>query len=430
MTATNQLDHARFGEELDRILRGEAPSTPADGDHDVATARLLADNLGRLRQSRPTYQAQLEARLLARLPRATRPWWLRAIAPVPQRNGRAPSTARRRMLAGLAAGIVGAVALGSVALPLSPLREVSAAEIFEKAQSLAENPFLAGVKSFHLTAKSTGRPFRPGDTTTVTTEQWFVAPDKMRVESRARTADGTTTIGGSVHVGDDFKMYATPGADPLDVVGVMPAVPVERDGTGEGGHVSVSIVRAKPDGAPSPEDAPVGVIIRRPKPDGSQAEEDVDEIHRVGPDGAPDTSPGLAAAPGTEVIVVDNCPPPKRKGEGTVAGRSVHIVEMDHSSCLPANAPEEMRGRVVTWADQKTYLPLKLQHYGGDGKLVHSYEVTSIEYDAAIPDSVFKDLPPAGTSLLQLPTPPFAPGGEPAPLVPGRGALEKPAPPR
>jgi outer membrane lipoprotein-sorting protein len=427
MTATNRLDHSRFGEELDRILRCEAPSTPAAGDHDVATARLLADNLSRLRQSRPTYQAQLEARLLARLPEATRPWWVRTIAPLPRRNGRAPSTARRRMLAGLAAGVVGAVALGSVALPLSRPREVSAAEIFEKAQSLAENPFLAGVKSFHLTAKSTGRPFRPGDTTTVTTEQWFVAPDKMRMESRARSADGTATIGGSVHVGDDFKMYATPGADPLDVVGVMPAVPVERDDPVEGGHVSVSIVRAQPDGAPPREDAPVGVIIRRPKPDGSRAEEEVEVIGRVGPDGAPDASPGLAT-PGTEVIVVDNCPPPKRKGEGTVAGRSVHIVEMDHSSCLPANAPEEMRGRIVTWADQKTYVPLKIEHYGGGGKLVHSYEVTSIEYDVAIPDSVFKDLPPAGTSVVQLPAPPFAPVGESAPLVPGRGPLEKPAP--
>ena len=420
----NQLDHDRFSEELDRILRGEPSPSPADADRDLATAQLLADGLGQLRQARPTYQAQLEARLLARLPDATRPWWRRAIAPAPHRNGRAPSAPRRRTLVGLAAGVAGIMALGTLAFPLGQPREVSAAEIFEKAQSLAENPFLTGVKSFHLTAKSTGRPGRPEDRTTVTTEQWFVAPAKMRMESRAKGADGKTTIGGSVHVGNDFIAYATPGADPLDVVGVMPAVPVERDRPDEGGHVNVSIVRAKSDGAP-PEDAPVGVIIRRASAEGGRVEQDVNVIRRAGP-GGPEPGPELVAAPGTEVIVVDNCPPPKRKGEGTVAGRAVHIVEMDHSSCLPANAPEEMRGRVVTSADQKTYLPLKIEHHGADGKLVHSYEVTSIEYDVAIPDSVFKDVPPAGTSLVQLPTPPF---GSPDTAPTAGHRVEKPAPP-
>jgi hypothetical protein len=110
-----------------------------------------------------------------------------------------------------------------------------------------------------------------------------------------------------------------------------------------------------------------------------------------------------------------------------VANRKVHVVEMNHSACLPADAPTELRGRVVTWADRETYLPLKIEHYGTDGKLVHSYEVTSIEYDVTIPDPVFKDVPPSGTVRIQLPKPSFGTPAAPAP--PPGGAFEKPAAP-
>ena len=69
-----------------------------------------------------------------------------------------------------------------------------------------------------------------------------------------------------------------------------------------------------------------------------------------------------------------------------MAGRRIFVVEDDCSTCLPADAPDEMRGRHVQWIDQTTYLPLKMESYDNQGTLADRYEVTSIEYDVSIPE--------------------------------------------
>ena len=282
----------------------------------AATTQLLHDRLGELRRPRPGFQSDLEARLVARLPEASRPWWRRTLAPAAfrpdpaRRNGRAGRITRRRALAGLAAGLAGVALAGGLALPLARPTEASAAEIIEKSQEFAADPLLSGIKSFHLKAKTTGRPFQPGKAVTSTTEQWFVAPDKMRMESRTEV-DGKTAVSGSAHVGGELIAYTTPGADQHDRVGVMPiAFPATRvDGPPvEGAQVKVSVFRKKGDGGSPSDGASVGVIIRRPGPDGSRTDEDVRVIRRAGPDGAP------PAEGASDVIVVDNCPPPTRKG--------------------------------------------------------------------------------------------------------------------
>ena len=76
------------------------------------------------------------------------------------------------------------------------------------------------------------------------------------------------------------------------------------------------------------------------------------------------------------------------------------MVEIDFSACLPADAPDEMRGRHVRWVDQKTYLPLKMESYDNKGALVDRYEVTTIEYDVSIPEKTFAELP-AGTTVRE-----------------------------
>jgi hypothetical protein len=82
--------------------------------------------------------------------------------------------------------------------------EVSAAELLERAELSAANPFAAGLKSFHLKGKSGGRlPFgkvqvdgaRQADGAV---EQWFSAPDRSRSETRSKAADGTTVVSGMV----------------------------------------------------------------------------------------------------------------------------------------------------------------------------------------------------------------------------------------
>ncbi len=115
---TGRHDDRRFDDALDRLARGEAPpDPPADADDRALldTARTLAAGLRPLRQARPGYQAGLEARLLARLPEATRPWWRRLPRP-------APPAGRRRLVALTALLALAVLATGTVATGSAQLR--------------------------------------------------------------------------------------------------------------------------------------------------------------------------------------------------------------------------------------------------------------------------------------------------------------------
>lgn len=383
--------------------RGTSLTAPTSDDARVANA--LADGLGRLRTARPGFQAQLEGRLLARLAEPRRPWWRRFGTERRQVRRPAPGIARlpRRSLVGLAAATALALAAGSLALPLVGTPEVSAREILEKVQANSENPGLAGVKSFHLTAKiwNNGGPAgikRDGPREMVT-EQWFVAPDRMRTESRTVDANGKPVVSGFMVNGTQAKQYATTGATDVFMLSFF-AAPVS--GRAVAASQSVSATSSAPPSAGGVASPPSGKpttvagtrVERHESGDGKESS--VVFIVRK-PDG--DAKPGEE---GKEDIVImgQNCPEPKRTGEGTVAGRAVFVVENDFSACLPADAPDEMRGRHVRWVDQKTYLPLKMESYDNKGTLVDRYEVTSIEYDVAIPEMTFTDLP-AGTTARE-----------------------------
>lgn len=410
-----------YDDSWDRLRsgRGEAPTELTDRD-DAPTIRLLSEELSRLRRARPGYEDRLEVRLVARLPEASRPWWRRPFEPRSrdharragvgvQADGRAGARTSRRAFVGLAtAAALAVTSLGVTSLVGRP-SEVSAQEMLEKSKAFAENPFLSGVKSFHLTATVTGRLPGQDASATRTTEQWFVAPNRMRMETRSQGRDGKATVMGNVSDGTNLKSYGTQGADPLDMVGVLPAPagPPPADGG------DAVIPRADRDASPSGTTAP-----RREKLEGPPPTEG-GGVMIVGakPDGTPPRD-------GDHIVVrLDDCPPPKRQGQGTVAGRAVDIVELDHSSCLPPEVPAEMRGRHRSWVDRETFLPLKMEDYAQDGTLRHRYEVTSIEYDVAIPDSIFTEIPPAGTVLLPLPTPPSLPSGSGALPEPGVGPI-------
>ncbi len=277
---------------------------------------------------------------------------------------------RRRALLGMAAAAAGLLSLASVTLPLTQPSEVSAGEILQKAEAFAANPLMANVKSFHLTAKATGRPGpTSGATGTKTIEQWFVSPNRMRTETRVQASDGKTVVSGFVHDGDAFKHYQTPGATETDMVMVIAAPVAEHK---PGGDVQ-----------PATKGAMFVKKIERHAKDG-QADEVVHEkvLHDV-----------------------QACRESRRSGETTVTGRPTYMVETDFNSCLPSGAPAELAGKHLTWVDRATYLPLKMEAYGRDGKLQHSYEVTKVEYDGVIPDAVFKEIPPKGTELKALPFP-------------------------
>src|SRR4051812_12179280 len=149
----------------------------------------------------------------------------------------------RRSMLGLAAAAALALTAASLSLPLIGTPEVSAREILEKVQANSENPVLAGVRSFHLTAKMwhSGGPkgLAPGAQTDahpgpreLTTEQWFVAPDRMRTETRTQDANGKPVLSGFIMNGTDAKQYSTTGAADVLMVSFFAAPVGAKPGMG------------------------------------------------------------------------------------------------------------------------------------------------------------------------------------------------------
>lgn len=378
--------------------------------------RALARGLGRLREARPGFQDALEARLMARLSEPARHWWRRnSVSDRPRRS--APGILRmpRRKVLGLAAASAVALAAASLALPLVGTPEVSAREILEKAQASYENPVMAGVKSFHLTAKmwTSGGPKgaslngNSGGPRDLTTEQWFVAPDKMRSETRSQDSSGKPVVSGMVMSGGEAKQYSTDGANDVFTIGMF-AAPVGakgaaftvderrevRNGTpqaaGAPASVAATPVAVSSGGVPVERRGGTSYVIAYETKDGSGKDGERSGDRQV-------------------IRIGEGCPEPKRTGEGIVAGRSVFVIENDLRGCLPANAPDKIPARHVNWVDQKTFLPLKMEAYDRNGVLVDRYEATSIAYDVDIPQSTFTDLP-AGTSVRPFKVMTFGPG--------------------
>jgi hypothetical protein len=202
--------------------------------------------------------------------------------------------------------------------------------------------------------------------------------------------------------GSEAKHYSSDEANDVLMIATF-AIPVSPDGgkpgSAPGQTVTISSnVVTKPSAGASPIPvsgaAKPGIRVAPPDGEGKGRTAGVWVASSTRKDGS-----------GTEadqrvVVFGEGCPEPKRSGEGTVAGRAVFVIENDLSSCIPADAPDEIGGRHVRWVDQQTYLPLKMEMYSRTGQLVDRYEVTSIEYDVEILARVFTDLP-AGTSVRE-----------------------------
>lgn len=394
-----------------------------DADHELLadrrTEQALAATLGGLRQARPSFQDALQARLVSRLAAPPAQWWRRALDTLQPAPGRVRMS-RRTMFGAAAAGALSLFAI-SLAAPLGGQPpEVSAREILEKVQAASNNPLLAGVKSFHLTATSTSTR-RNGNVAAVTTEQWFVEPNKMRTETRTKQSDGSTALSGFVHDGSKVRQYSSGNGREAAVVGVVGApvgAPFGKEPLPDhpAGSPPLSPGGAQPF---DPSAKPAGPVVMRP-PDGKPAGEvpgkpEPADILVIGRDRA---APPDRQSDGGRVVIARTCPEPQRRGEATVAGRPVFVVEADMSQCAPEGAPDELLGRHVRWVDQKTFLPLKMEMYDRSGTLVDRYEVTSIEYDVSIPDSIFTQLP-AGTTPREITLPPLPDGSRPSVLPAG-----------
>jgi outer membrane lipoprotein-sorting protein len=386
-------------------------ASPFDGGllHDGVSAEdqqfatLLATGLGGLREARPDFRDGLERRLLSGHSQPAAPavvWWRRGPLNRPQTRRRAEGLARlpRRSLIALAAGAAGALLAASLLGPIGGAPEASASEILDLSEARAANPVLAGIKSFHLTATSWGAE-RPGVAGNVTTEQWFVAPDKMRTETRAKDADGKSIVSGLLSSGSTLKQYATAGANGKTPIGLFmapigqkpggdsAALPAPPPGTGATPPAG-AVTRASKPGAGSGE---AGVAVNTGQPGPANGERDVMYIAVREPVPNGDGKPKDGET--HTIRIGPGCPEPKRTGEEVIAGRQTFKIEHDMSTCLPSDAPAKIPARTVSWVDKATYLPLKLEGYDKTGALVDRYEVSAIEYDITIPDSVFSNLP-------------------------------------
>lgn len=403
-----------------------APPTPsaAGTADDARIAEALAQGLGRLRAARPGFQEELECRLLTRLAeRPPRPWWRHWQPARPPARPAAPTPVRmsRRTLLGLAAGTALGLAAASLSLPFAEAPAVSAREILEKAQANAENPLLAGIKSFHLTAKiwTNGGP-KPaaGGPREMSSEQWFVAPDRLRTETRTRDASGKMVVSGVMMSGSTLTSYGTDGAADVVMFGIFTAPITGSKITAV--HAAES--REVRGGPGSDRQAVAGTRVAPPavQTEGTTAKADGGGPLAIGFETREEHGDGREVE--SEVIRLgDNCPEPRRTGEGSVARRPVFVVEQDFRGCLPA-AASKLPGRHVRWVDQETYLPLKMEMYDRDGQLMDRYEVTAIEYDVEIPMRTFAELPP-GTSARDPKVP------RPALQRPGAAPSAKPASP-
>ena len=65
-------------------------------------------------------------------------------------------------------------------------------------------------------------------------------------------------------------------------------------------------------------------------------------------------------------------------------------------------AADSQVGQMLVWVDKQSFLPLKTEVRNPAGVVLDRSEVTSVEYNIAIPDSVFAYTPPPGASVFNF----------------------------
>jgi outer membrane lipoprotein-sorting protein len=315
------------------------PDTPNERNVEL----LLEERLSAFRTPESDFRQRLESRLLHQLGE-----------PAAELNpaGSPLAMTRRRFTRVAIGGLASAAALTLALFAQNHLAqqpaEVSAAELLDRAEKSLADPLSAGLKSYHLTSRSSGKLPLNGQTMASTGEQWFSPPNRTRTESRTTSADGKSQISGAIYIDGEFTTYGTPGA-PSSTLAVMPK--------------GIIWYRAE---SSTPGGAGEGEVVKR----------EVNE--RI------------------EKKMV--CLKPDRKGETTVAGRTAYLVE--NTLCDPSDAAAPLKGgRHVMAIDKETSIPLKVENYNAAGELELLYELTKLEYDIPIPDSIFTQIP-AGTEKL------------------------------
>jgi len=85
-------------------------------------------------------------------------------------------------------------------------------------------------------------------------------------------------------------------------------------------------------------------------------------------------------------------------GSEIIDGRSTYVIDM-----IPKETGKLfLHGKTIFWVDKETWMPLKIEMYDNEGKLVNTMEYKNIEINTGVPDSVFKFKIPEGAEVKTM----------------------------
>jgi outer membrane lipoprotein-sorting protein len=287
-------------------------------------------------------------------------------ATAPRSAGSGPASTRRawrrRSFFGLAAAAALALVVGAGSLVWNQPQAASAQAILDRAQATANDASLV-VTTYHLVLT---RQVPGKGNAQLATEIWYGGKDRQRSETRTVDGTGATSTQGTILNGAQTWLYFTTEEGKLQVVHTVGTTwnsPVE-DPSKQASLADVlaqysnakGCMQAQQHGEATVANRPTYVIVATPKPGGC---------------GGPLDAIAQAKARAASQV---------RSG--------------------PSAGQDNQIGQMTVWVDEQTFLPLRTEVRSMSGTVLDRSEVTSVEYNVAIPDATFAYTPPAGANVF------------------------------
>ncbi|MGI8855094.1 MAG: LolA family protein [Thermomicrobiales bacterium] len=354
-----------FANDLDGIVRGETLAPTADAEHIalLEIAQRLSDGLLPLRQAPSGARERLEAHLLSQLPVATH----RQRMPVPA----FPPLRRWQAAIGLAVATALIVAMVGTAFSWAGSSgAVSAQVILDRAEAASTGAAPSGVTSYH--AKETRQTPAKGNVTLVQ-ETWYGGNDRQRVDTQVKDAGGTIISANTVISAGDQTWISSTDKGKTQVIhttGTQWSKPA-ADPSGQGG-IADSVAQYTQKGCMNAQQQGETTLLNR-------------AVYVIALTPKAASCPDQAPAKGSDSNVTTEA---KARTNGDVATKPEQ-----------QGAQVSTVGQITLWVDKQTFLPLKTEIRSTTGAIMDRDDVTSIEYNTAIPAATFTYTPPAGATV-------------------------------
>jgi outer membrane lipoprotein-sorting protein len=306
----------------------------------------------------------------------------------PSREGQSwtRESARRGLWVGVAAVVVFVLVAGAIFQPWSRPESASAEAILDHALSSSNGP--ATVHTYHLVMT---RQVPGKGNATVNTEIWYGGPDRQRRDERTSDPSGATNVLQQNITSGPQMWLAITSQGKTQVVHTTGTVWYSLEENPSQQHSLTDLMAQYSDkacmtatlqGDGSVAGQATYVILLSPKPGGCGPVPSIGsakQIMKAGANGkgVPDGTTGAAA--GAEAQA--DAKAAQAKKQAIQSGQEPHM-------------------RV--WVDKVSFLPLKTEMRDANGTLMDRSEVTSVEYNVAIPDAVFTYTAPAGAEICNF----------------------------